>query len=132
MKKVLLFSLFFFLGINITYASTSTAHSYTLMDMDTGRVIESKNKDTPMLIASITKIMTCILAIENGDINQIVTVDDSVLKSYGSGIYISVGEQIKLIDLLYGLMLNHLFFIPICFNKRFVMLEFHSSQPSLK
>ena len=58
MKKVLLFSLFFFLGINITYASTSTAYSYTLMDMDTGRVIESKNKDTPMLIASITNIMT--------------------------------------------------------------------------
>ena len=106
MKKVLLFSLLFFLGINITYASTSTAYSYILMDMDTGRVIESKNKDTPMLIASITKIMTCILAIENGNIDQIVTVDDSVLKSYGSGIYISVGEEIKLIDLLYGLMLR--------------------------
>ena len=58
MKKVLLFSLLFFLGINNIYASTSTAHSYILMDMDTGRVIESKNKDTPMLIASITKIMT--------------------------------------------------------------------------
>ena len=106
MKKVLLFSLLFFIGTNITYASTSTAYSYILMDMDTGRVIESKNKDTPMLIASITKIMTCILAIENGNIDQIVTVDDSVLKSYGSGIYISVGEEIKLIDLLYGLMLR--------------------------
>lgn len=106
MKKVLLFSLLFFIGANITYASTSTAHSYILMDMDTGRVIESKNKDKPMLIASITKIMTCILAIENGNIDQIVTVDDSVLKSYGSGIYISVGEEIKLIDLLYGLMLR--------------------------
>ena len=58
MKKVLLFSLLFFLGTNITYASTANAHSYILMDMDTGRVIESKNKDTPMLIASITNIMT--------------------------------------------------------------------------
>ena len=102
MKKVLLFSLLFFIGINATYASTSTAYSYILMDMDTGRVLESKNKDTPMLIASITKIMTCILAIENANINDIVTVDDSVLKSYGSGIYISVGEQIKLIDLLFS------------------------------
>ena len=106
MKKVLLFSLLFFIGTNITYASTSTAHSYVLMDQDTGRVIESKNKDTPMLIASITKIMTCILAIENGNIDELVKVDDSVLKSYGSGIYISVGEEIKLIDLLYGLMLR--------------------------
>ena len=76
------------------------------MDQDTGRVIESKNKDTPMLIASITKIMTCILAIENGNLDEIVKVDDSILKSYGSGIYISVGEEIKLIDLLYGLILR--------------------------
>ena len=106
MKKVLLFSLLFFIGVNFCHASTSTAHSYVLMDMDSGRVIESKNKDTPMLIASITKIMTCILAIENGNLDEIVKVDDSVLKSYGSGIYISVGEEIKLIDLLYGLMLR--------------------------
>lgn len=50
--------------------------------------------------------MTCILAIENSNLNEIVKVDDSILKSYGSGIYISVGEEIKLIDLLYGLMLR--------------------------
>jgi len=106
MKKVLLFCLLFFIGINFTHASTDTAYSYVLMDLDNGRVIESKNKDTPMLIASITKIMTCILAIENGNLDEIVTVDDSVLKSYGSGIYISIGEKIKLIDLLYGLMLR--------------------------
>ena len=106
MKKVLLFSLLFFVGINYCDASTSTAYSYVLMDQDTGRVLESKNKDTPMLIASITKIMTCILAIENGDLDEIVTVDDSISKSYGSGIYISIGEEIKLIDLLYGLMLR--------------------------
>lgn len=106
MKKVLLFSLLFFVGINIISASTSTAHSYILMDSDSGRIIESKNKDTPLLIASITKIMTCILAIENGNLEEIVKVDESVLKSYGSGIYISVGEEIKLIDLLYGLMLR--------------------------
>lgn len=54
----------------------------------------------------IRKIMTCILAIENGTLDEIVKVDDSILKSYGSGIYISVGEEIKLIDLLYGLMLR--------------------------
>lgn len=106
MKKVLLFSLLFFLGINYCHASTSTATSYVLMDMNSGRVIESKNKDTPMLIASITKIMTCILALENKDPSEIVTVDESINKSYGSGIYISVGEEISLLDLLYGLMLR--------------------------
>jgi len=106
MKKILIIIILFSLGINSVKASTSTAHSYVLMDMDTGRVIESKNKDTPMLIASITKIMTCILAIENGNLEEIITVDDSISKSYGSGIYISIGEKIKLIDLLYGLMLR--------------------------
>jgi len=76
------------------------------MDMDTGRVLEAKNKDTPMLIASITKIMTCIIAIENANINNKVIVDESINKSYGSGIYISIGEEITLKDLLYGLMLR--------------------------
>jgi len=50
--------------------------------------------------------MTCILAIENGNLDDVVVVDDVVNKSYGSGIYISVGEEICLRDLLYGLMLR--------------------------
>ena len=106
MKKVLLFLLCINLFIPYVHASTSSAYEYVLMDMDSGRVLASKNKDSPRLIASITKIMTAILAIENKDINDIVKVDESISKSYGSGIYISEGEEIKLIDLLYGLMLR--------------------------
>ncbi len=106
MKKVLLFLLCLCLFIPHVQASTSSAYEYVLMDMDSGRVLASKNKDSPRLIASITKIMTAILAIENNDINDIVKVDSSISKSYGSGIYISIGEEIKLIDLIYGLMLR--------------------------
>ncbi|MBR7041892.1 MAG: D-alanyl-D-alanine carboxypeptidase [Bacilli bacterium] len=106
MKKILLFLLCLFLFIANIYASTSSAYEYVLMDMDSGRVLSSKNKDNPRLIASITKIMTCILAIENKNIMDIVKVDSSISKSYGSGIYISVGEEITLLDLLYGLMLR--------------------------
>ena len=106
MKKILLFSLLFFIGINYVYASTDTAYSYVLMDEVTGRVLKGKNIDSPKLIASITKIMTCILAIEANKLDDIVVVNESVLSSYGSGIYISLGEEIKLIDLLYGLMLR--------------------------
>lgn len=106
MKKILLFLLCLNIFIPYVKASTSSAYEYVLMDMDSGRVLESKNKDSQKLIASITKIMTCILAIENANINDTVKVDDSISKSYGSGIYISVGEEIKLIDLLYGLMLR--------------------------
>ena len=58
MKKVLLFSLLFFYGINICSASIDTAHSYILMDETTGRILSGKNYNNPMLIASITNIMT--------------------------------------------------------------------------
>lgn len=87
-------------------ASTSSASSYILMDQATGRVLASKDKDSQRLIASITKIMTAIIAIESGKINDTITVDESVLKAYGSGIYIEIGENIQLKDLIYGLMLR--------------------------
>ena len=58
MKKVLLFLLLFFTCIRESFASTSSAYEYVLMDMKTGRVIDGKNYNTPALIASITKIMT--------------------------------------------------------------------------
>ena len=58
MKKILLFSLLLLcLSIKVN-ASTNSAHSYTLMDMDSGRVLLSKDMHSKRLIASITKIMT--------------------------------------------------------------------------
>ena len=106
MKKLLIFSLFFFIGINNCNASITTANQYILMDEATGRVLMGKNYNTPMLIASITKIMTCLLAIESNKLEETVIVDETINQSYGSGIYIEVGEEIKLKELLYGLMLR--------------------------
>ena len=106
MKKILLFLLCLFLIIPNVQASTSSAYEYVLMDMDSGRVLASKNMHSPRLIASITKIMTALVALENANVEDIVKVDDSISKSYGSGIYISIGEEIRLLDLLYGLMLR--------------------------
>ena len=106
MKKILLFIFLFLIGINYCNASTSSAYEYILMDQTTGRIIEGKNYNSPALIASITKIMTCVLAIESNKLDNIVTVDETILESYGSGIYIEVGEELTLRDLLYGLMLR--------------------------
>ena len=106
MKKIFIIIYLFLLLIKPVLASPQSASSYIIMDMNSNQVLSSKNKDSPKLIASITKIMTCILAIENKNINDLVTVDSSVLKSYGSGIYIKPGEEISLLDLLYGLMLR--------------------------
>ena len=58
MKKLLLFLLCINIFISNVHASTSSAYEYILMDMDSGRVLASKNKDSPRLIASITNIMT--------------------------------------------------------------------------
>jgi len=106
MKKLILFSLLFISSIGIVNASTNSASSYILMDQTTGRVLLSKDMNSKRLIASITKIMTSIIAIESEKVNDVVLVDESILKAYGSGIYIEVGEEITLKDLLYGLMLR--------------------------
>lgn len=105
MKKILLFCLLI-LFIPKVNASTTSASSYILMDETTGRILLGKNYDTPMLIASITKIMTATLAIESGKLDETVIVDEIIKESYGSGIYIEVGEELTLKELLYGLMLR--------------------------
>ena len=76
------------------------------MDTDSNRVLEGSNIHTPYLIASTTKIMTAMVVINNSDLQEMVTIGEEVLKSYGSGIYVEVGEKIKVEDLLYGLMLR--------------------------
>ena len=76
------------------------------MDLDSGRILFEKKKDEERLIASITKIMTCIVAIEANKLEDIVTVGEEVLKMYGSNIYLELHEKMKLKDLLYGLMLR--------------------------
>ena len=83
-----------------------SAECYVAMDYDSGRVLLSKNPNKEKLIASTTKIMSAIVAIENSDLNGIRVVGKEVLKAYGSAIYLNVGEKITLRDLLYGLMLR--------------------------
>ena len=77
-----------------------------LMEEDTKRVLVAKNIHKKKLIASTTKIMTAVLAAESGKLNDIVTVNDKVLESYGSNIYLKPGEKMKLIDMVYGLMMQ--------------------------
>ena len=104
MKK-LIFLLILFLPFKVFGYSTS-AKSAILMDMDSLRVIYGKDVHYVQSVASISKIMTAIVAIENSDIDKEVVIGNEILKAYGSGIYIQIGERIKLKDLLYGLMLR--------------------------
>lgn len=103
MKKILLFFVAFLIPISVFADSGS---STIIMDVDSGRVLYEKNANSTKLIASTTKIMTCIIALENSDIEKEITVGEEVLSMYGTNIYIERGEKLKIIDLLYGLMLR--------------------------
>lgn len=102
MKKILLLIILLF-PISVFAMSVDLA---IVMDLDSGRVLYGKNIHKEKLIASTTKIMTAIVALENARLSDEVEVGTEILKSYGSGIYIQVGEKITLEHLLYGLMLR--------------------------
>ncbi len=104
MKKVIF--LLLLLVPSITFAYSTSATSAVLMDMDSNVVLYEKNAHNQRSVASISKIMTAIVAIESKDINDVVIVGDEIKKAYGSGVYITVGEEITLESLLYGLMLR--------------------------
>ncbi|MBY0010260.1 D-alanyl-D-alanine carboxypeptidase family protein [Paenibacillus typhae] len=88
-------------------ASVSThARAAALIDVESGRLLYSSRGDEPMLIASLTKIMTAIVAIENGDLASKVKVGKNAFAKEGSSLYLKLGEEMLLEDLLYGLMLR--------------------------
>jgi serine-type D-Ala-D-Ala carboxypeptidase (penicillin-binding protein 5/6) len=88
---------------------TVASNAVYLLDADTGSVLVNVNSQQRLPMASTTKIMTAILAIEKGDLNMIVTVKqdapDEVTRNNGSSAQLVVGDKIRLLDLLYGLML---------------------------
>ena len=101
MKKIIVFFILFLLFI-----TDIKAKSTIVMDMDSNRILYSENIHDKRSVASISKIMTCIIAIESLKLYEEVVVGSEIDNSYGSGIYIKKGEKLLLIDLLYGLMLR--------------------------
>ena len=82
------------------------ARSACLMDADSGRVLYSKNSEQKLPMASTTKIMTCILALEDGRMDDLVTVSAYAASQPKVHMGAKTGEQFYLQDLLYALMLN--------------------------
>lgn len=83
-----------------------SSHSACVIDIDTGRILAAKNENEKSEPASITKIMTALIALENADIKKVVTIPSAAAGVEGSSIYIKAGEKYSLEDLLYGLMLS--------------------------
>ena len=82
------------------------ASGAVLMDAKTKRVLFSQNAHAKLPMASTTKIMTALLALENCALDTVVTVPKEAYAMEGSSMYLNNGEKIKIEDLLYGLMLS--------------------------
>ena len=83
-----------------------SAVASVLMDADSHRVLYGKNEEKELAMASTTKIMTCIVALENGNLDDIVTVSKYAAKMPDVQLNMIAGEQYYLRDLLYSLMLE--------------------------
>lgn len=81
------------------------ARAYLLMDAVTGRILIEKNSQMRLPMASTTKIMTAIVALEKGDLSSKVTVSRMAASIGGSSFHLIVGETMSLENLLYGLLL---------------------------
>jgi D-alanyl-D-alanine carboxypeptidase (penicillin-binding protein 5/6) len=108
----MIFNIFYYYPGNIVNAATTIASndlyalSAVLMDGDTGRVLYGKDELTPRANASTTKILTCILALEYGNTDDVVSVSSYAAKMPDVQLNINEGETYKLGDLLYSLMLE--------------------------
>ena len=83
-----------------------SAKSAVLIEAESGRVLYQQNAFVRLPMASTTKIMTAIVAIESGDIRRIVTVSPDAVGIEGSSVYLYPGEQLTMEELLYALLLE--------------------------
>ena len=86
-------------------AVSTSATSAILMDVESGRVLYESNAHREMLIASTTKIMTCLVALEDHTLSERVKIKREYTLAEGSSMYLKEGEELTLETLLYGLML---------------------------
>lgn len=82
------------------------AKSAVVMNAQTGEVVYEKEAHVRRSMASTTKIMTAVIALESGRMLETVTVTPEMMGADGTSIGLKAGYKIRLIDLLYGLMLE--------------------------
>lgn len=85
------------------------AEAAILMDANTGAILYSKNINEQLYPASITKLITCLIAVENCSLDEILTVNQSAIDANdpdGSNMSLAADEQFTLEELLYGILIN--------------------------
>ena len=84
----------------------NSAQAACVLELNTNTVLYSKLAHKKLPMASTTKVMTAILAIEYGDLDTVITTADEAYGVEGSSIYLRLNEKMSLRDLIYGLMLR--------------------------
>ncbi len=87
-------------------AISVSAKAAILMDASEGTVLYSKNADSRLPMASTTKIMTALIALEYGNLDRSYVIPDAAVGIEGSSIYLVRGEKLTLRELIYALMLE--------------------------
>lgn len=82
-----------------------TAKSVILIEASTGKILYERRSQERRPPASTTKIMTLITALEHGKLDDIVTASELASQTEGSTLWLAPGEQLSMLDLLYGVML---------------------------
>ncbi len=103
---ITLISLVLTLGsVNMSALSTN-ARAACLIDADSGAILYSLNENERLPMASTTKIMSAIVALEHGDLNAVVKIDKKACDVEGSSVYLKEGEELTLSQLLLAMMLE--------------------------
>ncbi|WP_053483120.1 D-alanyl-D-alanine carboxypeptidase family protein [Lysinibacillus sp. FJAT-14745] len=109
MLRLVRLLLFMIVVVMLMLPQTSVARGgsgYAVLDGDTGRVLFESNSDARLPIASLTKIWTALVAIENSNLQDEVVISPRAATAEGSSIYLQAGEKVTVETLLYGLMLR--------------------------
>jgi len=111
MKKyigIIIIAILLFVNIINVYAKGPEviASNAVLIDGTNNRVLYGKEENEKVAMASTTKIMTCLIVLENADLNDVVKISSNASKQPKVKMYIKEGEQYLLKDLLYALMLE--------------------------
>lgn len=116
MKKIICFivifmlfsaNLRFFNKTDTVFAVATSAEGVAVIETSSGRLLYSKDENKRLPMASTTKILTAIVAIENtDDLNEKHEIPKQAVGIEGSSIYLKVGEHLSILELLYGLMLR--------------------------
>ena len=108
---IFLFILVIYNNINVSYASVINKNyvdiqvpAAVVIDFDTGRVLYDKNGDEKRKMASLTKIMTSILLVENCDMEEQIEVPKKAAQIGGSTVGLKAGDIVTAKNLLYGML----------------------------